>query len=62
MPNIDKVYENVKMCLIDSCGLEEAQIELSKTLMEDLGVDSIDLLDLIYTLERQYSISIVIED
>ena len=58
MLNLDNVYEKVKTCLIDSCGLEEAQIELNKTLIEDLGVDSIDLLDLIYTLERQYSISI----
>ena len=58
MPDFENVYEKVKTCLMDSCGLEEAQIELNKTLMEDLGIDSIDLLDLIYSLEKQYSISI----
>jgi len=58
MADFSDVYEKVKSCLIDSCGLNEEEIELEKTLMDDLGIDSIDLLDLIYTLEKQYAISI----
>ena len=58
MADFNEVYEKVKSCLIDSCGLNEEEIELEKTLMDDLGIDSIDLLDLIYSLEKKYSISV----
>lgn len=58
MADINEVYEKVKSCLVDSCGLDEGEIGLEKTLMDDLGIDSIDLLDLMYSLEKQYSISI----
>lgn len=58
MADFGDVYEKVKSCLIDSCGLTAEEIEPEKTLMNDLGIDSIDLLDLIYSLEKQYSISI----
>jgi acyl carrier protein len=58
MAELNDVYEKLKSSLIDSCGLNEEEIELDKTLMDDLGIDSIDLLDVIYSLEKQYSISI----
>jgi acyl carrier protein len=58
MADFGDVYEKVKVCLIDSCGLNEEEIDLEMTLMDDLGIDSIDLLDLIYTLEKQYGITI----
>lgn len=58
MADLNDVYAKVKSCLIDSCGLNEEEIELDKTLMDDLGIDSIDLLDVIYSLEKKYSISI----
>jgi acyl carrier protein len=54
------ILETVKDCLVDSCGVEKEEIELDKTLMDDLGIDSIDLIDLVYTLEKQYAISLEI--
>ena len=60
MTEFDEVYEKIKKCLVESCGLKEEEIELNRTLMDDLGVDSIDLIDLIYSLEKQYAISIEI--
>jgi acyl carrier protein len=58
MADFNEVYAEVKKSLIASCSLNEAEIALEKTLMEDLGVDSIDLLDLIFSLEKKFSISI----
>jgi len=60
MANFEDVFEKVKDCLVDSCGIDSHEIELDKTLMDDLGIDSIDLIDLVYTLEKQYGISIEI--
>ena len=62
MAKFNDVYEKVKTCLEDSCGIEKEEVELDKTLMDDLGLDSIDMIDLVYTLEKQYSISIEVGD
>lgn len=58
MADFGEVYAEVKKSLVASCSLNEEEIELDKTLMEDLGVDSIDLLDLIFSVEKKFSISI----
>lgn len=60
MTDFEDVFEQVKDCLVDSCGVDTQEIELDKTLMDDLGIDSIDLIDLVYTLEKHYTISIEI--
>ena len=60
MADFEDVFEKVKDCLVDSCGVDRQEIELEKTLMDDLGIDSIDLIDLVYTLEKQYTISLEI--
>ena len=60
MADFEDVLDKVKDSLVDSCGVERQEIELDKTLMEDLGIDSIDLIDLVYTLEKQYAISLEI--
>jgi acyl carrier protein len=60
MADYKDVLETINDCLVDSCGVDRQEIELEKTLMDDLGIDSIDLIDLVYTLEKQYSISLEI--
>ena len=60
MTDFEDVFEQVKDCLVDSCGIDRQEIELDKTLMDELGIDSIDLIDLVYTLEKHYTISIEI--
>ena len=62
MHHFDDVYEKVKASLIESCGLSEKMIEPDKSLMDDLGIDSIDLIDLLYSLEKKYSISIEVNE
>jgi acyl carrier protein len=62
MADLNEVHEKVKSCLIVSCGVNEEEVELEKTLINDLGIDSIDLLDLIYSLEKEYDISIELGD
>lgn len=58
MAEFNEVYAEVKNSLVASCSLQEEEIALDKTLMKDLGVDSIDFLDLIFSVEKKFSISI----
>ena len=54
------VFEKVKGCLEKSCDIESEEISLEKTLVGDLGLDSLDFIDLLYQLEQTFSISILV--
>lgn len=51
------VFEKIKKVIVDQLGVEESEIEL-KTSFEDLGVDSLDLFQIIIELEEEFSIQI----
>jgi acyl carrier protein len=50
----DKFYD----CFVQSLGVDLADVTMEKRLLEDLGADSLDLLDLVFNLEQAFSISI----
>jgi acyl carrier protein len=52
------VFENVKKILSGQLGIDEKKITLESRLIEDLGADSLDLVDLLMTLENEYNITI----
>ncbi|HLE09771.1 MAG: hypothetical protein A2504_11360 [Bdellovibrionales bacterium RIFOXYD12_FULL_39_22] len=56
------IFEKVRQALISSCRLSSADIIPEKTLIEDLNIDSIDLIDLLYTLEKDFNISMKISE
>lgn len=61
MPSKEDVFEGVRQQLLDALGFAEDeadQITPESTLMGDLGAESIDLLDIVYRLEKTFSIKI----
>ena len=54
----DEVYEVVCDCLVKACDLERDEIEPDKTLVHDLDIDSIDMLEIVFEMERTFAISI----
>lgn len=56
--NRDEVIKAVKECIVDAVGVREEEIELSSQLVNDLGADSLDLVELIYLLETKFNISL----
>lgn len=55
------VFEKIRALLAEQLGYDEEMITLS-TSFEDLGADSLDLVELMMTLEEEYSISADEED
>jgi len=53
-----EVYNVVRNCLVRACGLDAEEIEPDKTLFHDLDIDSIDMLEIIFAIEREFTISI----
>ena len=58
MPDANEVLARVTKLLVQSLGVEEDDVIPSATLQGDLGAESIDFLDIMFLLEREFSIKI----
>jgi len=58
MPTNDEILEKVRSTLVDALGVDEDDVTPDATLFRDLGAESIDLLDIVFRLERNFGIKI----
>lgn len=58
MPTRDEVYATVQETLVDALGVDDDEVSPTATLMGDLGAESIDFLDIVFRLEKNFSIKI----
>src|SRR5271157_5050228 len=58
MPASDEIYARITKVLVQALGVEEDDIKPSATLQGDLGAESIDFLDIVFRLEREFGIKI----
>jgi len=49
---MSQVYETVKKLLVENLSIDEAKINENANIMQDLGADSLDLMDLVNELEK----------
>ena len=56
----EHITSGVRRCITKATGLAVADVTLEKTLIGDLSIDSIDMIDLIYQIEDEFSIEIKI--
>ena len=58
MPTNDEIYQKVQATLVDALGVDEDDVRNEATLQGDLGAESIDFLDIVFRLERNFGIKI----
>lgn len=58
----DEVFERVKIIVAEKLGVEEDEISLSSELVEDLGADSLDLVDLVMAFEDEFGTKVEDEE
>ena len=51
-------FEKVKEVIMDTINCDEDQITLEASLKEDLGIDSLDAMELVMALEEEYGFTI----
>ncbi len=56
--NKDQVYDKVRETLVDALGVDDDEVTEQATLTGDLGAESIDFLDIVFRLEKAFSIKI----
>jgi acyl carrier protein len=58
MPSQTEIFEKVSATLVDALNVEQEEIKPTSTLQGDLGAESIDFLDIVFRLEREFGIKI----
>ncbi|CDZ78051.1 Acyl carrier protein AcpXL [Legionella massiliensis] len=56
--NVDSVYPKVREIIADVLVIDEEEVSLNSRLISDLGAESIDFLDLVFQLEKEFDIKI----
>ena len=49
------VFEKIKAIVVEQLGVEEKDVVPTASFIEDLGADSLDLVELIMSLEEEFS-------
>ncbi|MCF8010675.1 MAG: acyl carrier protein [Clostridiales bacterium] len=55
-------FERVKELIADQLGVEDAEINMESSFVDDLGADSLDIVELVMALEEEFSLQIPDED
>jgi acyl carrier protein len=58
MPTQEEIYHKVSATLVEALNVDEDDITPTATLQGDLGAESIDFLDIVFRLEREFGIKI----
>jgi len=49
------IFERVKRIIVEQLGVEEEEVVSAASFVDDLGADSLDLVELIMSLEEEFS-------
>lgn len=58
----DEIFQKVQEVLVDALGVDDDEISSEATLMGDLGAESIDFLDIVFRLEKAFSVKVPREE
>ncbi len=56
--NTDEVFEKVKGIIVEQLGVAEASVSMEASFIDDLGADSLDIVELVMALEEEFDIEI----
>ena len=60
--NTNEIFEQMKDIIVEKLGVEKDKIKMESKFMDDLGADSLGLVDVTMELEHKFGVSIPDED
>ena len=58
----EEIFEKVKTVIVEQLGIDEAGVRMDSSFLDDLGADSLDIVEFIMALEEEFGIEIPDED
>ena len=58
----EEVFEKVKGIIVDQLGTPEDNVKMDSSFIDDLGADSLDIVELVMAIEETFDIEIPDED
>ena len=62
MTDLTTVLERVTKVVVDRLGVDESEVKVEASFREDLGADSLDVVELVMELEDEFDMEISDED
>lgn len=62
MNNLATVLERVTKVVVDRLGVDESEVKLEASFRDDLGADSLDVVELVMEFEEEFDMQIDDED
>ncbi|MBP3596962.1 MAG: acyl carrier protein [Clostridia bacterium] len=56
--NTEEVFEKVKNIIVEQLGVAEASVTMEASFIDDLGADSLDIVELVMALEEEFDMEI----
>jgi acyl carrier protein len=56
--NKEEIFEKVKTIIMEQLGAEEENIKMEATFVDDLSADSLDIVELVMSLEEEFDLEI----
>ena len=56
--NTEEVFEKVKAIIVEQLGVAETSVEMDASFIDDLGADSLDIVELVMALEEEFDMEI----
>lgn len=56
------IIDKVKAIIVEQLGVEEEDVKMESSFVDDLGADSLDIVELVMALEEEFELEIPDED
>ena len=58
----EEIFDKLKEPVVDQLGVEEDEVTMEASMQDDLGADSLDLVDLVMSVEEEFGVKVADED
>ena len=58
----EEIFDKLKELVVDQLGVEEDEVTMEAAMQDDLGADSLDLVDLVMSVEEEFGVKVADED
>lgn len=59
---MDDIFERMQRIIVEQLGVEKDQVTLNSSFVDDLGADSLDIVELVMAMEEEFDMQIPDEE